>query len=54
MITIDDETYFNTLMYADDFIIMAPTHQGLQRSLNALYRYCGKWQLNNNMKKTSS
>ena len=52
MVTIDNENYFNTLMYADDLIILAPTHRALQRSLDGLYSYCEKWQLNINMKKT--
>ena len=52
MITIDNVNYFNTLMYADDLIILAPTHRALQKSLDGLYSYCEKWQLNINMKKT--
>ena len=43
---------FNALMYADDLIIMSPTQEGLQKSLDALNDYCKKWKLNINNKKT--
>ena len=39
-------------MYADDLIIMSTTQEGLQKSLNALKKYCQKWKLNVNHKKT--
>ena len=54
MVTLDDEYKFNTLMYADDLIIISTTLDGLQKSLNALNAYCDKWKLNINHKKTKS
>ena len=37
MITLNEEKYFNTLMYADDLILMSTSKKGLQKSLNSLY-----------------
>ena len=54
MITLDGVTKFNTLMYADDLILMSSTKEGLQESLNSLYTYCEKWKLKINMKKTKT
>ena len=54
MITLDGVTKFNTLMYADDLILMSSTKEGLQESLNSLYTYCHKWKFNINMKKTKT
>ena len=54
MLTLDEVRKFNTLMYADDLILMSTTKEGLQKSLNALYDYCHKWKLNINMKKTKT
>ena len=54
MVTLDNEYKFNSLMYADDLIIMSTTLEGLQKSLDALNGYCKKWKLNINYKKTKS
>lgn len=51
-VTLDGTNFFNTLMYADDLIIMATTPEGLQKSLDGLSAYCKKWMLNVNVKKT--
>ena len=52
LLTLDNKYNFNALMYADDLIIMSPTQEGLQKSINALSEYCKKWKLNINTKKT--
>ena len=51
-ISLDDISSFNSLMYADDLIIMSTTLEGLQTSLDKLNVYCEKWKLNINYKKT--
>ena len=48
LLTLDNETTFNSLMYADDLIIMSETPEGLQKSLHALHSYCQKWKLSIN------
>ena len=39
-------------MYADDLIIFSATTDGLQKSLDSLSDYCGKWKLDINYTKT--
>ncbi len=39
-------------MYADDLIIMATSPEELQKSLDGLNKYCTKWKLNVNVKKS--
>ena len=51
-VTLDDQTHFNALMYADDLIILSTTQEGLQKSLDALNDYCKKWKVKVNYKKT--
>ena len=51
-VTLDNKESFNTLMYADDLIIMSTTQEGLQKSLDGLSKYCKLWKLNINHKKT--
>ena len=51
-VTLDGNTTFNALMYADDLIIIATTPEGLQQSLDGLTNYCSKWKLAVNIKKT--
>ena len=51
-LNLDNQQNFNALMYADDLIIMSPTQDGLQKSLDALNEFCKKWKLNINQKKT--
>ena len=40
------------ILYADDTIILADTHEGLQKGLNALFEYCKSWKLTVNATKT--
>ena len=42
------------LMYADDVILLSETPAGLQNSLSHLQKYCTKWGLEVNIKKTKS
>ena len=35
----------NSLLYADDLILLSQTQKGLQTSLNKLEEYCKKWKL---------
>ena len=51
-LNLDNQQNFNALMYADDLIVMSPTKDGLQKSLDALNEFCKKWKLNINHKKT--
>ena len=41
-------------MYADDVILLPETPAGLQNSLSHLQKYCTKWRLEVNTKKTKS
>ena len=40
------------LMYADDMVIFSKTIEGLQEGLNNLERYCKKWGISVNIRKT--
>ena len=42
----------NVLMYADDLVLMSTSKAGLQRCLEDLQTYCGKWKLKVNINKT--
>ncbi len=42
----------NSLSWADDLVIMSDSQTGLQNCLNKLDRYCYKWGLSLNVKKT--
>ena len=44
----------NCLMYADDVILLSETPVGLQNNLSHLQKYCTKWGLEVNIKKTKS
>ena len=39
-------------MYADDLVLMSTSKAGLQRCLEDLQTYCGKWKLKVNINKT--
>ena len=41
-ITLDNNNYFNVLMYADDLIILSTKKEVLQQNLNRLQAYCVK------------
>lgn len=43
---------FLLLLYADDVVIFAETPEGLQKRIDKLFRYCQRWKLILNMKKS--
>ena len=45
-------TRLNSLLYADDLIILSRSKRGLQNCLNVLSSYCNSWMLRINPKKT--
>jgi hypothetical protein len=47
-----DNTQLNSLMFADDLVLMSTTNSGLQQSIDNLSKYCKKWNLKINLKKT--
>lgn len=44
--------HINTLMFADDVLLLSNSASGLQKALDCLAEYCFKWKLSINMKKT--
>ena len=40
------------LLFADDLMLMSRSPTGLQGVLNSLHKYCERWKLNVNLKKT--
>ena len=46
------DTYFDTLIYADDLLILSNNSKGLQNAINKLHSYCSKWALEVNIQKT--
>lgn len=42
----------NLLLYADDTVILAETHEGLQQALDGMSDYCRLWKLSVNTEKT--
>ena len=53
-IVLSDNVEVNTLMYADDLVLISRTKQDLQRQLDSLHDYCQKWKLSINVTKTKS
>ena len=47
-----DGTKLNSLLYADDLIILSRSKHGLQNCLNTLNHFCKSWKLDVNLKKT--
>ena len=45
-------TAINSLLYADDLIILSRSKHGLQNCLNQLHKWCSKWLMEVNIKKT--
>ncbi|KAL9969651.1 hypothetical protein ACROYT_G021888 [Oculina patagonica] len=43
----------NCLMYADDLLIISPSPEGLQQSLNVIHRHAQQWKLKVNTKKSN-
>ena len=50
-VTVDDEILVH-LLWADDMIIVSNSANGLQSSLDNLFKYCSQWQLILNVMKT--
>lgn len=42
----------NSLLYADDLLLMSETEEGLQSSMNKVLEYCNEWGLDINFKKS--
>ena len=53
-VSLNDTDYFNALAYADDIVILSTTAKGLQKALDITEKYCEKWRLTINHKKTKS
>ena len=51
-INLNNEHRLNTLMYADDLILLAQSKEGLQNQINKLNTFCKTWNLEINNKKT--
>ena len=51
-ISLDNKHTFNTLMYADDLIILSTSKENLQKDLSMVNEYCNKWKLQINYSKT--
>ena len=49
-----EQTYFNSLSWADDLVLISQSSEGLQSCLDKLGHYCDKWHLNVNVKKTKT
>jgi hypothetical protein len=45
-------TSINSLLYADDLVILSQSQSGLQNCLNQLHNWCKKWLMKINTKKT--
>ena len=43
--------HFNSLLYADDVILLSTTETGLQRCISKLEKYCDDWCLEVNLVK---
>ena len=52
--TLDNETYINALAYADDIVLLSKSKEGLQNALDIVAKYCEKWKLKINQKKTKT
>ena len=49
-----DGVDINSMLWADDIVIVSETSEGLQRCLNNLSNYCKEWKLEINLKKTKT
>ena len=43
----------NCLMYADDLLVISNSPEGLQQSLNVIYKHAQEWKLKVNTKKSN-
>jgi hypothetical protein len=44
----------NSLLYADDIILLSSTQEGLQNSLNVSSNFCSSWKLDVNQEKSKA
>ena len=44
----------NSLLYADNIILLSSTQEGLQNSLNVLSNFCSSWKLDVNQEKSKA
>jgi hypothetical protein len=44
-------TTINSLLYADELIILSPSKSGLQNYLDQIHEWCSKWLMEVNLKK---
>ena len=51
-IYINKDLKISSLFYADDLVLLSHSRQGLQNSLNTLSRFCSKWHMKINKKKS--
>lgn len=47
-----DQLSIILIMFADDYVLLSETAEGLQNHLNTLQRYCDRWKLKVNVDKT--
>ena len=45
-------THLNSLLYADDLVLISKSADGLQKVLSILEKFCNEWLLSVNLKKT--
>ena len=48
-----DDTHLSHLLFADDLVLFSTSKDGLQRCLDKVDRFCNKWGLNINSKKSN-
>ena len=50
--TIIGKTPFNSMLYADDLMVISETQSGLQEAMYKLDKYCSSWSMKVNTSKT--
>ena len=53
-VTLPNGLPLNCLLYADDLVLISRSAAGLQNKINLLHKYCEKWLLTTNLKKTKT
>ena len=51
-IKLEDNLEINSLLYADDLVIVSESEEDLQSQLNVLLEWCQKWRMRINIDKT--
>ena len=46
-----NDSVMNTMMFADDLLLLPTSASGLQNSINILCEYCAEWKLHINIRK---